>query len=303
MENNLSKWRAGLTQTRKSTFGKIADFFGVSEIRDDSWDELESLFIQADIGVKTSVELLESIQARVERDGLIKTEDLMAAVEQELLSRLITPPEQIWTQSPSVILIAGVNGSGKTTTLAKLGKYFQDQGLDVLFAAADTYRAAAVEQIQVWGDRLDIPVIAGQKDGDPGAVVYDSVQAAISRKKDLLLIDTAGRLHTRYNLMEELKKVYRVAGKALPGAPQACWLVMDATTGQNALHQAQAFKEAIPLDGIILAKLDSSAKGGMVFAIQAELELPILFAGLGEQPQDLVPFNPEAFITGILNTG
>jgi fused signal recognition particle receptor len=300
MENNLSKWKAGLTQTRKSTFGKIAAFFGASEIRDDSWEELESLFIQADIGVKTSLELLERIQARVERDGLIKTEDLRAAVEQELLSRLITPPELIWNQSPSVILIAGVNGSGKTTTLAKLGKYFQDQGLEVLFAAADTYRAAAVEQIQVWGERLDIPVIAGQKDGDPGAVVYDSVQAAISRKKDLLLIDTAGRLHTRYNLMEELKKVYRVAGKALPGAPQACWLVMDATTGQNALHQAQAFKEAIPLDGIILAKLDSSAKGGMVFAIQAELELPILFAGLGEQPQDLVPFNPEAFITGIL---
>ena len=303
MENNLSKWRDGLTQTRKSTFGKIAAFFGASEIRDESWEELESLFIQADIGVKTSLELLERIQARVERDGLIKTEDLRAAVEQELLSRLITPPELVWNQSPSVILIAGVNGSGKTTTLAKLGKYFQDQGLDILFAAADTYRAAAVEQIQVWGDRLDIPVIAGQKDGDPGAVVYDSVQAAISRKKDLLLIDTAGRLHTRYNLMEELKKVHRVAGKALPGAPQACWLVMDATTGQNALHQAQAFKEAIPLDGIILAKLDSSAKGGMVFAIQAELELPILFAGLGEQPQDLVPFNPEAFITGILDTG
>ena len=303
MENNLSKWRDGLTQTRKSTFGKIAAFFGASEIRDESWEELESLFIQADIGVKTSLALLERIQARVEREGLIKTEDLRAAVEQELLSRLITPPELVWNQSPSVILIAGVNGSGKTTTLAKLGKYFQDQGLDILFAAADTYRAAAVEQIQVWGDRLDIPVIAGQKDGDPGAVVYDSVQAAISRKKDLLLIDTAGRLHTRYNLMEELKKVYRVAGKALPGAPQACWLVMDATTGQNALHQAQAFKEAIPLDGIILAKLDSSAKGGMVFAIQAELGLPILFAGLGEQPQDLVPFNPEAFITGILDTG
>ena len=303
MENNLSKWRDGLTQTRRSTFGKIAAFFGASEISADSWEELESLFIQADIGVKTSLELLERIQARVEREGLIKTEDLRAAVEQELFSRLITPPELIWNQNPSVILIAGVNGSGKTTTLAKLGNYFQDQGLDVLFAAADTYRAAAVEQIQVWGDRLGIPVVAGQKDGDPGAVVYDSVQAAISRKKDLLLIDTAGRLHTRYNLMEELKKVYRAAGKALPGAPQACWLVMDATTGQNALHQAQAFKKAIPLDGIILAKLDSSAKGGMVFAIQAELGLPILFAGLGEQPQDLVPFKPEAFITGILNTG
>ena len=209
----------------------------------------------------------------------------------------------VWEQKPSVILIIGVNGSGKTTTLAKLGKKFQEQGLSVLFAAADTYRAAAVEQIQIWGERLEISVVAGQQDGDPGAVVYDGVQAAIARKKDILLIDTAGRLHTRYNLMEELKKIHRVAGKALPGAPHATWLVMDATTGQNALHQAEAFQNAIPLDGIILAKLDSSAKGGMVFSIQEKLGVPILFTGLGEQPEDLVPFNPEAFIKGLLILG
>jgi fused signal recognition particle receptor len=198
-------------------------------------------------------------------------------------------------------MVAGVNVSGKTTTLAKLAKHFQDQGLQVQLAAADTYRAAAVEQLQIWGERLDIPVVSGQQNGDPGAVVYDGIQSAVARNKDLLLVDTAGRLHTRYNLMEELKKIYRVAGKALPGAPHACWLVMDATTGQNALHQAASFQEAIPLDGVILAKLDSSAKGGMVFAVQGTLGLPILYAGLGERPEDLAPFNPEAFIDGILS--
>jgi fused signal recognition particle receptor len=304
MENTLGKWKNGLSQTRKSTFGKIAAFFGASEISEDTWAELESLFIQADIGVENSLELLDKVRSRVEQLGLIRTEELSHAVEQELRSRLISPPELTWNQKPSVILIVGVNGSGKTTTLAKLGIKFQTEGYSVLFAAADTYRAAAVEQIQVWGERLDIPVIAGQKGGDPGAVVYDGIQAAISRNKDILLIDTAGRLHTRYNLMEELKKkIHRVAGKALAGAPHATWLVMDATTGQNALHQAQAFKEAIPLDGIILAKLDSSAKGGMVFAIQEKLGLPVLFAGLGEKPEDLMTFNPEGFINGLLDQG
>jgi len=301
MENNLNKWKNGLSQTRKSTFGKIAAFFGASEITPDTWEELEALFIQADIGVKTSLDLLDVLQTQVKQEGLIRTEDLRMAVAQELKSRLIAPPNLTWENNPFVILVVGVNGSGKTTTLAKLGTKFQNQGKSVLFTAADTYRAAAVEQIQAWGKRLKIPVIAGQKDGDPGAVVYDGVQAAVARKKDVLLIDTAGRLHTRYNLMEELKKIHRVAGKALKGAPHACWLVMDATTGQNALHQAQAFKEAIPLDGIILAKLDSSAKGGMVFAIQENLGLPILFAGIGEGPGDLIPFNPEAYVAGLLN--
>ncbi|MBN1667821.1 MAG: signal recognition particle-docking protein FtsY, partial [Anaerolineales bacterium] len=166
--------------------------------------------------------------------------------------------------------------------------------------AADTFRAAAVEQLEIWAQRLQIPVISGQEGGDPGAVAYDTVQSALSRKADVALIDTAGRLHTRFNLMEELKKVYRVSAKALLGAPHAVWLVMDATTGQNALHQARAFKEAVQVTGVILAKLDSSARGGMAFAIQQDLGLPILFAGLGEAAEDLEPFNPEAFIEGIL---
>jgi len=301
MENNLEKWKIGLSKTRKSTFGKIATFFGASEITPDTWDDLEDLFIQSDLGARTSLEIIDQLKSRSENDGVINSEELNGLIKDELTSRLITPPDNLIKEKPQVILIAGVNGSGKTTTIAKLGKYYQDQGFNIQFVAADTYRAAAVEQLQIWGERLNIPVTAGQKNGDPGAVVYDGIQSALSKNKDLVLIDTAGRLHTSYNLMEELKKVHRVAGKALPSAPHHSWLVMDATTGQNALHQAEAFHEAIPLDGIILVKLDSSAKGGMAFAIQDKLGLPILFAGLGESPEDLVPFDPESFVASIIN--
>ena len=170
----------------------------------------------------------------------------------------------------------------------------------MILGAADTFRAAGVDQLEIWADRVHLPVISGQLGGDAGAVAYDTVQAAIARNSDIAIIDTAGRLHTRYNLMEELKKVHRVVGKALPGAPHAVWLVMDATTGQNALHQARAFKDAVHITGIILAKLDSSARGGMALAIQKELDLPILFAGLGEQPQDLQPFDADLFISGLI---
>jgi fused signal recognition particle receptor len=184
-----------------------------------------------------------------------------------------------------------------------LARRFKDQGKRIMLVAADTYRAAAVDQLQIWGDRLDIPVICGQPSADPGSVAFDGIQASLARGMDLTFIDTAGRLHTRYNLMEELKKVNRVVGKSLPGAPHGCWLVLDATTGQNALMQARAFKEAVQITGIILAKLDTSARGGMAFAIQKELGLPILFAGLGEKPEDLQPFDRRAFVDGILATG
>ena len=301
MENQNKKWLNGLAKTRKSTFGRIASFFGASEISDDTWEDLESLFIQSDIGVNTSLEIIEKVKGKTQQEGVIHLDEMLAIIKDELVSRLIAPPPLDWQDHPSVLMVTGVNGSGKTTTLAKLGKHYQEQGLNPLFVAADTYRAAATEQLQIWGERLKIPVISGQQNGDPGAVVYDGIQAALARKKDLVLIDTAGRLHTRYNLMEELKKVHRVAGKALPGAPQACWLVMDATTGQNALQQASAFQEAIPLTGIVLAKLDSSAKGGLVFAIQDQLGIPILFAGLGEKPEDLIPFDPDSFVDSIIH--
>jgi fused signal recognition particle receptor len=231
---------------------------------------------------------------------LTKAKDLKEALRQELRRTLITPPELDFSAQPTVILIVGVNGSGKTTSIAKLGKRFTQSDKSVLLGAADTFRAAAVDQLETWAERLGLPVISGQMGGDSAAVAYDTVQAAVARKVDIALIDTAGRLHTRLNLMEELKKVHRVVGKALPGAPQHVWLVMDATTGQNALQQARAFKDAVKVTGVILAKLDSSARGGMAFAIQRELGLPILFAGLGEKPDDLQPFEPDGFVDGIM---
>jgi fused signal recognition particle receptor len=300
MSNRISKWRIGLAKTSKATFGQIATLLGASEISDGTYEELEALLIKADLGIETSESLLEVLWERERQEGITKTTELTTVLRKELRQRLDDPPPLDFSNTPTVILIVGVNGSGKTTTIAKLGKRYLDQGMRVIFGAADTYRAAAVDQLQIWGDRLEIPVIAGQQNGDPGAVAYDTVQAAVARQYDLAFIDTAGRLHTRFNLMEELKKVHRVTGKALPGAPHAVWLVMDATTGQNALQQAHAFKDAVNVTGIILAKLDSSARGGMAFAIQQELGLPIIFAGLGESPEDLQPFDPDLFIDGIL---
>lgn len=300
MSDRFTKWKNGLAKTSKATFGQIATLLGTSEISDETYEDLEALLIKSDLGIETSESLLEVLWERERQEGLTKTTELTDVLRAELRQRLDIPPNLELTSKPTIILIVGVNGSGKTTTIAKLGKRYQEQGRQVIFGAADTYRAAAVDQLQVWGERLNIPVIAGMQDGDPGAVAYDTVQSAVARKFDLAFIDTAGRLHTRFNLMEELKKVHRVVGKALSGAPHEVWLVMDATTGQNALQQAHAFKDAVNVTGIILAKLDSSARGGMAFAIQKELGLPIIFAGLGESPDDLQPFDPDLFVDGIL---
>ena len=300
MENTFSRWRDGLAKTSKSTFGRIASLFGATEITAETWDDLEALLIQADLGLDTTLDIVDALRARVRDLGLLQSDELRAALRDELRSRLEAPPANLLNSDTNVILLVGVNGSGKTTTTAKLGKRFLEDGKTVLFGAADTFRAAAVEQLQVWGSRLSVDVISGQPEGDPGAVAYNTVQAGVARKTDIVLIDTAGRLHTRFNLMEELKKIERVVGKALPGAPHAIWLVMDTTTGQNAMLQARAFKEAVNVSGVILAKLDTSARGGMVFAIRRELGLPILFAGLGEKAEDLQPFDPDAFVDGIL---
>ncbi len=260
MADLFSRWKDGLSRTSKVAFGRLAGMFGVTEITDDVWDELEALLIQADLGMETTEKVIADLQEGVQNRGLTRTSELRSLLAEELRSRLDTPPAVDLSASPTVVLLVGVNGSGKTTTAAKLGRRFTNEGKKTLLVAADTFRAAAVDQLQEW----------------------------------------AGRLHTRYNLMEELKKVHRVAGKALPGAPHAVWLVLDATTGQNALNQAKAFKEAVGVTGVILAKLDSSARGGMAFAIQKELGLPILYGGLGEGPDDLTVFNPDAFVKGIL---
>ena len=300
MIDAFAKWRSGLAKTSKTAFGQLATLFGATEITQEAWDDLEALLIQADLGIELTAEIIEELQRVVQTDGLIRSEELSQALRVELRDRLATPPNLNWSNKPSVIMVVGVNGSGKTTTIAKLAQRFQSQGKTLLFGAADTFRAGAVDQLQVWGDRLNVDVVAGDPESDPGAVAFNTVQSGAARGADLIIIDTAGRLHTRFNLMEELKKVYRVVGKALPGAPHATWLVLDATTGQNALQQAKAFKEAVGVTGVILSKLDSSARGGMAFAIQRELALPILFAGLGEKLEDLIPFDPDAFVEGVL---
>lgn len=300
--NILSRWREGLSRTSKAAFGQIASILGTSEITNETWDDLEALLLQADMGIETTASVLENLKRFTRTEGLTRAIELTGALKQELRSRLIVPPPLEFGHKPTIILVVGVNGSGKTTTIAKLSARFSSEGKTLLLGAADTFRAAAVDQLQVWGDRLKVDVVAGAPESDPGAVAFNAVQAGVARGVDIVMIDTAGRLHTRFNLMEELKKVNRVVGKALDGAPHAVWLVLDATTGQNALQQARSFKDAVQVTGVILSKLDSSARGGMAFAIQGELGLPILFAGLGEKPEDLTPFDPDAFVDGILAT-
>jgi fused signal recognition particle receptor len=302
MVHLISLWREGLSRTSRAAFGQIAGLLGASEINSGTWDELEACLIQADLGLETSTSIVDSLKQAARTQGLRRTGELREALREELRARLDPPPSLDLSHRPSVILVVGVNGTGKTTTIAKLARYFHSSGKEVLLGAADTFRAAAMDQLQVWGERLKIDVIAGAPESDPGAVAFNAVQAGAARGVDMIMIDTAGRFHTRYNLMEELKKISRVLGKARTGAPHAVWLVLDATTGQNALHQARAFKEAVGVTGVILAKLDSSARGGMAFAIQKELSLPILFAGLGEKPEDLLPFDPDLFVEGILSS-
>lgn len=302
MANLLSRWKDGLSRTSKAAFGQIASILGTSEINDDTWGDLETLLIQADMGIETATSVLDALKRFTRTEGLTRANELFAALRQELRTRLETPPPLSFHHKPTIILVVGVNGSGKTTTIAKLASRFKSERKEVLLGAADTFRAAAMDQLQVWGDRLKVEVIVGAPESDPGAVAYNAVQAGVARGVDIAMIDTAGRLHTRFNLMEELKKVNRVVGKALEGAPHEVWLVLDATTGQNALQQARSFKDAVHVTGVILSKLDSSARGGMAFAIQRELGLPILFAGLGEKSEDLQPFDPDAFVDGILTS-
>ncbi len=277
MADLFAKWRSGLAKTSKTTFGRLATLFGATEITQDTWDALEALLLQADLGIETTSEILESMQRIVQDQGLTRSDELSNALQDELRLRLDASSVPNWGNKPAVILVVGVNGSGKTTTIAKLAQRFQAQGKTLLFGAADTFRAAAVDQLQVWGERLNVDVISGAPESDPGAVAFSAVQSGVARNVDLVMIDTAGRLHTRFNLMEELKKVYRVVGKALADAP-------------------------LGVTGVILSKLDSSARGGMAFAIQRELKLPILFVGLGEKPDDLIPFDPDSFVRGILGS-
>jgi len=293
--------RDSLARTRQSVFGRIATLLGQSDITETTFDELETALIQADLGAALADEIVAALERRAESEGIVRAEGLRASLRAELRGQLGDARPLQLGAAPAVVMLVGVNGSGKTTTAAKLARHFQSQKRSVMLAAADTFRAAAVDQLQIWGDRLGLPVIAGQPNADPGAVAHDALAAAKSRNVDVLIVDTAGRLQTKSNLMEELKKVRGVIAKFEPGAPHETLLVLDAVTGQNALSQARAFKDAVSVTGVILAKLDSSAKGGMAFAIRRELGLPICFVGTGEQFEDFEVFDPDKFVAGLLD--
>ncbi len=294
--------KESLTRTRKGFFGQIRGLLGSNEVTDELWQELEELLILADVGVGTTVELVERLQEHVVKEHIRRADGVMALLKEELLAFLKDSSRPLATEEQrmlTVILVVGANGSGKTTTIGKLAHYFQGKGWRVMLAAADTFRAAAIDQLKIWGQRVGAEVIAHTPGADPGAVVYDAIRATLSRGIDLLIVDTAGRLHTKYNLMQELKKIRGVAAKQVHRAPHETWLVLDATTGQNALSQARHFKDVVNVTGIILAKLDGTAKGGIAFAVAHDLGLPIRFVGTGERVNDLAEFDAEAFVEGL----
>jgi len=297
-----NKLESSLTRTRQSFFGRIAGLLGQSDITDETWEELEALLIQADVGVETTVALVDALRERVAREHIHRADQVQALLKEEMVA-LLKGSAHSYLQGDgrplSVVLVVGVNGSGKTTSIAKLARYHQLRGDKVLLAAGDTFRAAAIDQLAVWAGRLGIEVIAHQPGGDPGAVLFDAISAARSRHANVLIADTAGRLHTKHNLMQELKKIHSVASRQLPGAPQETLLVLDATTGQNGLAQARTFGEAVQVTGLVLAKLDGTAKGGIVFAVARELGLPILFVGTGEAAEDFTEFDAESFVDGL----
>ena len=290
-----------LGKTREKLGGSLDRITLGRVIDDEVLDELEEVLVTADLGVTTSLELIEGLRGKVRRQELDDVAALKLALRQGIDQMLAdAAPIPSRDNQPHVIMVVGVNGVGKTTTIGKLAHYFTAQNKKVILGAADTFRAAAGEQLEVWADRAGCPIVRQQEGADPSAVAFDTVEAALARGRDLAIIDTAGRLHTKVNLMDELKKIHRVIGKRLPGAPHEVLLVLDATTGQNALAQAKQFHQDVPLTGLVLTKLDGTAKGGVVVAITREMKLPICFVGLGESINDLQPFNPDDFTAALL---
>ncbi len=300
----FGRLRDRLTRTRENLGDGLGDLLlGKKEIDDDLLEELETRLLMADVGIEATQEILNELPNRLRRRDSNDPEALMNALKEGMLE-LLSPceaPLEIAQQQPYVILMIGINGAGKTTTIGKLAKQFQNQGKSVMLAAGDTFRAAAVEQLQEWGRRNEIPVIAQQTGADSASVLYDAVESAQAKRADILIADTAGRLHTQSNLMEELKKVKRVMQKLDEAIPHEVMLILDAGTGQNGVHQAQQFHEAIGLTGITLTKLDGTAKGGVIFAISKQLELPIRFIGVGEGIDDLRPFTAKDFVEAIVS--
>ncbi|KIX13775.1 signal recognition particle-docking protein FtsY [Dethiosulfatarculus sandiegensis] len=296
----FSRLSSRLGKTRDKISGSIDKITLGRKIDEELLDELEEVLITADMGMPTTMKLMDNLRGKVRRSELTDVEALKKALAKGIEGILSTPePAPERDNNPHVILVIGVNGVGKTTSIGKLAHYFTKQGKKVLLAAGDTFRAAAAEQLEVWAERTGCPIVRQRHGADPSAVAYDALEAALSRERDLVLIDTAGRLHTKVNLMDELRKIHRVIQKRLPGAPHEVLLVLDATTGQNALSQAKLFNQAVPLTGLVLTKLDGTAKGGIVVSISSEMQTPVCFVGIGEGIDDLRPFEPADFAKAI----
>lgn len=298
----FERLRQGLSKTRDSLVGRIDRLvLGKKEIDADTLEELEEILITADIGVQTTVELIRILEERLSRNELKDGAALRETLKEEILKRLSRDviPLAVDSASPFVIMVIGVNGVGKTTTIGKLAARFSREGKKVVLAAGDTFRAAAAEQLEIWGERVGCDVVRHKEGADPSAVVFDGIKAAVARKADILIVDTAGRLHTKVNLMEELKKVRRIMGREIPGAPHETLLVLDAATGQNALSQAKLFKETAQVTGIALTKLDGTAKGGIVAAICNEFRIPVRYIGVGEGVDDLRDFDPAEYVDAL----
>jgi fused signal recognition particle receptor len=301
MVNIIHSIRDGLAKTRKNISDRIGSLVLGEKIDESFLEELEDALISSDVGSQTAALVLGDLKERFKRNELLSPDQVRERLKQLLVEILVARPAALsLTAAPAVVLIIGVNGTGKTTTIGKLAHRLQGEGKKVMLAAADTFRAAAAEQLSIWGERNSVPVIKHKEGADPGAVVFDALAAAKARGIDVLLVDTAGRLHTKSNLMEELKKIQRIVAREVPGAPHETLFVLDATTGQNAFAQAKTFHQAIGVTGIVLTKLDGTPKGGIVFAINRELGLPVKLIGIGEGIEDLKSFDPKEFVNALL---
>ncbi|KAA0258106.1 signal recognition particle-docking protein FtsY [Deferribacter autotrophicus] len=300
----FKRLKEGLSKTSNKLVGGIETiFFGKKEIDEDLLEELEELFVTSDVGVNTTLKIIDEVRDEVSRKVLKNPEELKNSIKDKIFNilSLDNSLKQV-DEKPYVILVVGVNGVGKTTTIAKLAKMFKDEGLKTVLAAGDTFRAAAIDQLQIWADRVGVPVIKQKEGSDPAAVIYDAVVSAKAKGYDVLIADTAGRLHTKFNLMNELKKIVRVIKKEMPEAPHEILLVLDATSGQNAVSQAKIFSEAVGVTGIVLTKLDGTAKGGVIVGIVDELKIPVKFIGFGEKMDDLKPFDAKTFVDALFET-
>lgn len=297
----IEKLKQGLGKTRNVFTKDIRELFAGRRLDQQLLSELEEILITSDIGVEMSRHIMEELEQAYKSGKLTEANQVYDYLKSELKKNLATEGNELAsaTESPTVILVTGVNGTGKTTSIAKLAYWLRRQDKSVLLAASDTFRAAAIEQLTVWSDRLGVGIVKHQLGADPGAVAYDAAEAALARKTDYLLVDTAGRLHTKDYLMRELTKISNVLHKKIPSAPHEVLLVLDATTGQNAIVQAKLFNEAVKISGIFLAKLDGTAKGGIIVAIKNQLDIPVKFIGLGEKPEDIEPFNADKFIEAL----